>query len=563
MDNTRLILAFVVSLVLIFVYQEVVLKRMFPPAAEQAAQKAKAEKAAEAAALPNAPTAAATAAAAIAAASPVAAAPAAAPTVAAVPVTPERIIQIDSDLFRAEITTRGARIKSFQLKRYRQTVAADSPWYEMVAPAGKDALLPLGAVLIRGGVTMDDHDLAYLTPAADRVEITSHNKTSVEFIGKTADGLTITKTFSFEPDTYVFNVAIAATGGPAAQQVGLSMSQPLQAHAGYYDIPELQADVADQVITETEKKLVAGVEPVSGTISYAGFGDRYFLSVLLPEQPASGTLTMAFGHDEAVARVLFAGTSQIHSRVYMGPKLLEALEAASPDLRRAIDFGWMGMLAIIFLRTLKLFHVVAPNYGVDILLVTVAVRVLSLPMSIKGQRSAMKLARLAPQLERLKEKYKDDQEQLQKETIDLYRRNHVNPIGGCAPMLIQLPIFIGLYEALLNAIELRQAPFIGWINDLSAPECLPIPLMPQLPLLPCRGLPVLVILMALSGLLQQYMMPKQPDPTQQRMMMFTPLFYVFIFVRLPAGLVLYYFASNALGVIQQYFLNREFSAGPT
>jgi YidC/Oxa1 family membrane protein insertase len=342
------------------------------------------------------------------------------------------------------------------------------------------------------------------------------------------------------------------------EQLGESMSQPLTAHQGYYDIPELQAEVSDKVITHVEKDLQKGVPAAAGTIVYAGFGDRYFLSVFLPEQPKSGRLVMAYAGDEALARVLFDGTTTIHSRVYMGPKLLEALEAANPELRRAIDFGWARILALVFLRTLKLFHYVAPNYGVDIILLTVSIRILFLPMSIKSQRSMMKMQRLQPQMERLREKYKDNNEQLQKEMVDLYKRNHVNPLGGCAPMALQLPIFIGLYEALLNSVELRHAPFIGWIRDLSTPDCLPISWMPQLPMVHCHGLPVLVLLMGASSFVQQYMTPTSPDPNQQRMMMLTPLIFTIMLINFPAGLSLYYFSTNVLGIIQQYFLNKEF-----
>ncbi len=335
------------------------------------------------------------------------------------------------------------------------------------------------------------------------------------FTTKAPDGTAISKTFTFKPSSYVFSIDVKASGGPALSQLGVSMSQPLTAHQGYYDIPELQADVSDKVITENEKKLKA-LKPEestrSGPITYAGFGDQYFLSVFLPQQPTSGTLSMAFAGDEAIARLLFDGAAQVHSEIYMGPKLLEALDAVNPALHKAIDFGWAGILALIFLRTLKLFHYIAPNYGVDIILLTVSIRIAFLPISIRSQRSMMKMQRLAPQIERLREKYKDNNEQLQKEMVDFYKRNHVNPLGGCAPMALQLPIFIGLYEALLNSVELRHAPFVGWINDLSTPDCLHVPGMPQLPLMHCHGLPVLVLLMGLTSFLQQYMTPTTPDP---------------------------------------------------
>ena len=568
MDSSRVLIAVVLSIVLVVAYQELVLKRFFPPPTEQqqqAAEQAKAAKAAQGQALGNGQgTVASASAVATGAAAPSAVATAAiesgqqsvamAPSGAA---AAEKTVEVDSDFYVAVFTTRGARLKSFILRRYRQNAAKDSPPYEMVQipPGGH---LPLGAVMTRGGQVFDDRDLSYETSAPAQIKPAAGADATATFVAKTADGATITKTFTFRASSYVFSMDVAESGGPALNQIGVSMSQPLTAHQGYYDIPELQADVGDKVYTENEKKLKTGVPPAAGTITYAGFGDRYFLAVFLPTAPTTGVLTMAYAGDEAIARILFDATARIHSEIYMGPKLLEALEAVNPALHKSIDFGFFGILAIVFLRTLKLFHYIAPNYGVDIILLTVSIRIAFLPISIKSQRSMMKMQRLQPQMTRLREKYKDNNEQLQKEMVDLYKRNHVNPLGGCAPMALQLPIFIGLYEALLNSVELRHAPFIGWINDLSTPDCLHIPGLPQLPMVHCHGLPVLVLLMGLTSFIQQYMTPTSPDPNQQKMMMLTPLIFTIMLINFPAGLALYYFSSNLLGVIQQYFLNREF-----
>jgi YidC/Oxa1 family membrane protein insertase len=169
---------------------------------------------------------------------------------------------------------------------------------------------------------------------------------------------------------------------------------------------------------------------------------------------------------------------------------------------------------------------------------------------------------MQPQVERIREKHREDQERLNREMVDLYKRNHVNPLGGCLPMVVQLPVFFGLYEALLNAIELRHAPFVGWISDLSAPDCLHVSWIPLLPFTSCHGIPVLVILMTITAFVQQWMAPRQPDPNQQKMMMYMPVAFSLIFVNMPAGLTLYYFSSNLLGVVQQFILNREFKQLP-
>ena len=567
MDSSRVLIAVVLSIILVVAYQELVLKRFFPPPTEQqqqqqAAEQAKAAKAAQAQALGNGQAASplATGSLAPGAIASAGAEQQSSPSAPAGTTTPEKTVEVDSDFYTAVFTTHGARLKSFVLNRYRQSAGKDSPPYEMVQipPGGR---LPLGAVMTREGEVFDDSNFGYTTNSPARIKVAAGGDAAAVFTVKMADGTNITKTFAFRPSSYVFAMDVALSGGPALSQIGVSMSQALTAHQGYYDIPELQADIGDKVITHNEKSLKSLKQAdsmVVGPITYAGFGDRYFLAVFLPEDPKTGMLTMAFTGDEAIARLLFDGAARVHSEIYMGPKLLEALEGVNPALHKAIDFGFFGILAIVFLRTLKLFHYIAPNYGIDIILLTVSIRVAFLPISIKSQRSMMKMQRLQPQIQRLRDKFKDNNEQLQKEMVDLYKRNHVNPLGGCAPMALQLPIFIGLYEALLNSIELRHAPFVGWINDLSTPDCLHVPGLPQLPLMHCHGLPVLVLLMGLTSFVQQYMTPTTPDPNQQRMMMLTPLIFTIMFINFPAGLALYYFSSNLLGVIQQYFLNREF-----
>ena len=568
MDISRIILAFVLSLVLVVAYQELVLKRLYPPPSQQNAQPGKNPNGA----IPSAgapiaagePMAAGTAGSALNGTVPpgAAAAPQAVESAslqgASPPGAAEQTINVSTDLYVAQFTTRGARLKSFRLKRYNETASPQSGWYEMVRPS-PNGRLPLGALVVRGDQVLDDHALDYSTNAPEKNELGATGNTTLVFTAQTAEGSKIEKTFTMRGGSYVYEMNVAISGGPPPAQTGLTLSQPLTALVGAYrDVPELQADIQDKVLTETESKLRKGVAPVSGQIQYAGFGDRYFLTAYLPESPATGTLTMAFLSDEAIARLLFDGATQVKSRVYMGPKLLSALEATSPSLRKAIDFGWMSILALALLRALEVFHRVAPNWGVDIVLMTIALRIVMLPMSIRSQRSMMKMQRLQPQMERMRAQYKDDNERLQREMVDLYKRNHVNPLGGCAPMALQLPIFIGLYEALLNAIELRHAPFIGWITDLSTPDCLHIPGMPLLPYTNCHGIPVLVLLMGLSTFLQQKMSPTSPDPNQQKMMMLTPIIFTVMLINFPSGLSLYYFSSNVLGIIQQFFLNREF-----
>jgi YidC/Oxa1 family membrane protein insertase len=546
--DSRILIAIVMSLAAIFAYQELVLKRMYPPPGQQTLPP-KARPTSMGSLPTEVPAATA---------KPV---PMQAPSAVGAP-SGERTVEVDTELYRATFTTRGARLKSMRLKNFRETSAKNSPPLEMIRTA-PGSELPMGLLIERGGAMIDDRDIDYASDAPAQIDVRPGERPTVTFTAKTANGLSLVKTFTFKAADYVFDISAEVTDSAATiDKIGFEYSQPLTAHKGYYDIPKIQAYLNDKAIAESEKDLRKGVPPMSGSLIYAGFGDRYFLSVLLPEKSPNDTLTMDYDGAEAHAQVLFSGARanvlRASSEVYIGPKDLDTLESVNPRLSSAIELGWTRILALALLRTLKLFHRIAPNYGVDIILLTVAIRLLLLPMSIKSQRSMMRMQRLQPQVERIKEKFKDDKERLNREMVDLYKRNHVNPMGGCAPMALQLPIFIGLYYALSNAVELRHAPFVGWIRDLSAPDCLRIPGMPPLPMTECGGIPVLVLLMGISTFLQQWMSPQTADPSQQRMMMLMPIVFTVMLVNFPAGLSLYYLSSNVVGVIQQYVLNREF-----
>jgi YidC/Oxa1 family membrane protein insertase len=469
---------------------------------------------------------------------------------------PVRSIKVDTNYYQALLTGYGGRLESFRLKKFKETSALNSPDYEMIRPGDR---LPMGTIVSAAGKMTEDGDVIYTTEAPSAIEATASHPATVTFTGKTSDGLELQKTFTFTDSSYVFSVSAGVNDHSRFNPdgIGLTMSQPLTELSGYRDYPSLQSYVNGKAQSVGQKQLQKGAEAIVGTITYAGFGDRYFLAAFLPAHPTHGTLAMDYAGNEADAQLLFPAVTAVTSHVYMGPKELQALESVNPKLSKAIDLGWWGVIAIPFLRLLKWFYDVAPNYGVAIILLTVLVRLLTLPLSIKGQRSMMRMQRLQPQVERIRERFKNEQDKLHHEMMELYKRNHVNPLGGCLPMGIQFPVFIGLYEALLNAVELRNAPFIGWIRDLSAPDCLPIPGV-TVPFTDLHGIPVLVILMAITAFVQQWISPRNPDPSQQKMMMYMPVIFSVIFLELPAGLSLYYFFSNLLGVVQQFILNREF-----
>ena len=253
----------------------------------------------------------------------------------------------------------------------------------------------------------------------------------------------------------------------------------------------------------------------SGDISWAGFGHTYFFFALLPENGANHKITV---HQTGAAVIASlsgpAGNSGAVSRysLFIGPKDLDTLKSLEKQLERSIDFGYFGFISIPLLYVLHFSHQFTASYGIDIILLTVLIKILMAPLTHKSFVSMKKMQKLQPQMERLKEKFANDKEKLNKEIMELYRRNGVNPLGGCLPMVLQFPVFIGLYNALSTPIELRHAPFM-WIKDLSRPdwESLPFIVPGWWPAFLPAGIPVLTILMGASMFLQQWMTPSAGD----------------------------------------------------
>jgi YidC/Oxa1 family membrane protein insertase len=298
-------------------------------------------------------------------------------------------------------------------------------------------------------------------------------------------------------------------------------------------------------------------------VHWAGYGDSYFISAILPRENDSVRVWVKQDHGEVITEVLVPmptlSGGPYPFKVYTGPKDLSALAAVDRHLARAVDLGWFSFAAEPMLRLLKLFHRATRNYGVDIILLTVLVKLVTVPLTYKSYKSMQGMQKLQPQMKKLQEKYADDRTALNKEVMELYRRHNVNPLGGCLPMVVQMPIFIGLYNALLSAVELRHAPFMLWINDLSAPDRLPP--ITHAPLAVIAGIdiriPVLTLLMGLSMLAQQRMTPQVGDPMQQRMMMIMPLVFTVMFINFPSGLSLYWLVNNVLTIAQQIWMQRQ------
>ncbi len=460
---------------------------------------------------------------------------------------PERLVEVQTDLFRAVFTSAGGRLLHFELSQYDDEQGKP---LDMVAA---DGLLPLGVYwLTPDGAVVDDRDVDYAIEVTGQ-RVAGSGEGVVRMRGRTPAGVTLTKTLTIRGNSYVIDYSVAIEP-PTLRQVGVAWARAVHEGRGRFSGKEGPVALVGDELKAAHAASMK--EPVlyEGEIAWAGYADHYFLAAYLPERPLRLRFVgaRAAGLGEATLWAP-AENGRVHYQLFVGPKQLSLLRTIGHELERAVDFGWFGFVARPLLGLLVFLYSFTGNYGWSIVLLTVGIRIVFYPVN-KRQAEAMKaMQRIQPELKKLQEKYKDDRERLNREMMDLYRRHKVNPLAGCLPMLLQLPVFFGLYRALMEAIELRHAPFIGWITDLSQPDRLG---SIAIPFVSPPGIPVLTLLMGASMVIQQRLTPASGDPTQQRMMMLLPIVFTVMFVNFPSGLVLYWFANNVMSIAQQIATNR-------
>lgn len=287
-----------------------------------------------------------------------------------------------------------------------------------------------------------------------------------------------------------------------------------------------------------------------GSIRWFAFAGEYFTALLVPANEEKKVLLSVKGNDENILRAQLTsppvsvpskGSLQKSYRVYLGPKMTDPLKELGVGAEGLIDFGFFTIVAEPLLWFLKLTHTVTKNFGIDIIILSILIKIIFLPLTQISMKSMKEMQKVQPEMNRLKEQFKNDKARLQQEIMLLYKRRKINPMSGCLPMLIQIPVFIALYNALQNSIEMRHAPFILWITDLSAKD--PIYITP--------------IIMGATMVLQQKMTPTAVDPAQARIFMLMPIMFTFLFLNFPSGLVLYWMITNVLSIAHQYYMNKK------
>jgi YidC/Oxa1 family membrane protein insertase len=480
---------------------------------------------------------------------------------------PARQIVVKTPLYAATIDTSGGGVVSFLLSDYKD---APGPGGKPLDIVGSKTIRPspLSLYLEEFRPSLPSPPV-FSSDAPGTVELKAGEKRSVLLTWESAGGMRLSREYLFAGDRYEFDVRIQASNGskePVAVRPGLELSQVFlgELAGDSYSFHGVVVERTKGGIGRYDLKDVSKGKVERGAARWVSADAKYFSWIVLPER--EWTVERAALVGESGVQVTMADApatlqpgDMVRSgvRVFAGPKRSALLESVGKDTAELIDYGWFAILAKPLVFLMKASNRVTGNYGIDIILLTILIKILFYPLTQKSMSSMRKMQELSPILTKLKEKYKGDPSRLNQETMNLYKTYKINPLSGCLPMLAQIPVFIALYKALLVTIELRHAPFFLWLNDLSAPEHLwDITVAGYT--IPIR---LLALLMGVSMFVQQRLSPSAGmDPAQQKVMLLMPVVFTFMFWGFPTGLVIYWLVNNILSIGQQILYNRQVEA---
>ncbi len=467
-----------------------------------------------------------------------------------VTTAPQREITVETDRYQAVFTTQGARLVSFKLKDYRATAAKDSPPVQMYEPG------PLRYATLRTtgseGFVLNE-DAHFETAAEDVVTVAGHDQVELRFQHVAANGIKYVKTFLLHGDLYTIDSALELQNTstiPLRGTINYALVQRWDdlLNTDSYSFSGPATLVKEEIEEVDVDDLKDGSVAYSQDVVWTSFQTKYFLSVVVPGAQAVER-TQLVRKGDAIENLLESPyfTLQGGERhkldylVYIGPKEPALLKAAGHQLDKVVEFGFFNLLAQPLFTVLTFFYGYFKNYGVAIILLTILIKIVFWPLTHKSYSSMKSMQKLQPEMAKLRERFKNDKERLNKEMMALYKTHSVNPLGGCLPMLVQIPVFFALYKVLLGSIALRHADFAFWLTDLSAKD--PYYITP--------------LLMGASMFVQQKMTPTTADPMQAKIFMMMPVIFTFMFLNFPSGLVIYWLVNNLLTILQQYFIHRK------
>ena len=531
METHRIVLALVLSLTVLFVWEWVILpwqqQQMQQPAAVEAPPKPAAPQQAAAADDVDQQT-------------------------AFVPSSGKRIL-VATPLYTAEFDSAGGVLVNFLLNRFKTGIDMGSPDVDLIGSQARERA-PLG-LLLGGQGTWRGSD--WQVQGGD-LTLKEGEEGALILTGQ-AQGMQIVRELRFDAGNYLIKEKVRIHN-PGKNRIdtrlGFSLStEAFAANESTYNKSRVAWSIDKKLHEEADTGDLGKGMLVESAVDWGGIQSNYFLAAVVPDVP---DMLLRAKFEDSVYRVALekrdvaldpGADAEFSCTYYLGPKAPDQLAAGPKSLGNALSYGWFSFIAKPLLKLLQFFHGYVGNYGVAIILLTILIKIVFWPLSYKSYKSMEAMKRLQPMMVKIREKYKDDRQRMNQEIMGLYKTYKVSPAGGCLPMLVQIPVFIGLYQALLNAIELRHAAFIAhlpftkivWLADLSAKD--PYYITP--------------LIMGASMFLQQKMTPPPGDPTQAKIMMFMPIMFTFLFLNFPSGLVVYWLVNNILSIVQQGLMLRK------
>jgi len=482
------------------------------------------------------------------------AAPAAPPAAASGALQKGETVRVETDVFIADIDTAGGDLRFLELLTHRDTLDHKKN-FVLLQQQGEHTYVAQSGLI---GNDLPNHRTRYTSGEREVRLAAGADRVSVRLNAPSADGVKVTKIYTFHRGSYAIDVGyeIENTSAAAIQpdayfQIVRDSTPP----AG--DSAMLPTYTGIAVYTDKEKfQKVNFTDIDKGKISYPKKSDdgwiallqHYFLSAWLPANNTPREFytrsldkgLYAAGVIVPVGTIAPGARSSLTVPLYAGPQEQDKLSQLAPGLELTIDYGWLTVIAKPLFWFLQWLHQWVGNWGVAIIVLTVIIKALFYPLSAASYRSMARMSILAPRMQKLKEQYGDDRQRMNQAMMEMYKTEKINPLGGCLPIVVQIPVFIALYWVLLASVELRHAPFIWWINDLSAAD-------PYF---------VLPLLMGATMIFQTYLNPVPPDPVQAKVMKIMPVAFSIFFFFFPAGLVLYWLINNILSIAQQWYIKR-------
>ena len=474
-------------------------------------------------------------------------------------VSKGKIIKVITDVLILEIDTQGGTIRKLDLRKYPKSADEMDVNYEMLS--NQESLYHVAqSGLISADSPAPTHHAIYYARQDDYRLAEGDNELKVELLWQ-KEGVSVTKVFTFYRDSYLIDVnhiVSTNTDWTGSQYRQLTRGEPFGREQSSFiytytggviyndDIKYEKLDFDDLSDDRHLREIGLGKEMMGGWIAMI---EHYFLAAWVPDQkeknlpyskhPSSNRYIL--GLRSPAIKIAAGQTGQFHSQLVVGPKIQERLEKIANGLELTVDYGVLTILAKPLFWLLKVFHGVFENWGWAIIFLTLTVKLVFYKLSEASYRSMAKMRKVAPKLQAMKERYGDDRQAMSQAMMKMYKEEKINPLGGCLPILVQMPVFIALYWVLLESVEMRNAPFALWITNLSEQD-------PYF---------VLPLLMGISMFVQQKLNPAPVDPIQQKVFQFMPIMFTVFFLFFPAGLVLYWVVNNILSITQQWVITKR------